>query len=134
MRIICLDVGDKRVGVAVSDGLGLTAQGITALERARVFEELKKVIDEYEAVSIVVGMPRMLNGTVGIQGEKVLKFVEELKAEISLPVSLWDERLSTAAAERVLIEADMSRKKRKSVRDKVAAAVILQSYLDSRDR
>lgn len=132
MRTVCLDVGDKRVGVAVSDGLGLTAQGIRTLHRNTVLDDLKKIVDEYEAGQIVVGLPRMLDGSVGIQGEKVLKFVEELKAVIHLPVTLWDERLSTVTAERVLIQANMSRKKRKGVRDMVSATVILQNYLDSK--
>jgi len=131
MRVMGLDVGDKYVGVAISDALGLTAQGITTMNRSNCIEVVKKIIEEYEVESIVVGIPKMLNGTVGIQGEKVLKFVDELKASIPLPVSLWDERLSTISAERVLLEANLTRKKRKRLRDKVSATIILQSYLDS---
>ena len=132
MIVMGLDVGDKRIGVAVSDGLGLTAQGIDTVSRDNYVDALKNIIEEYEVKSVVVGIPRMLNGTIGIQAEKVLEFIEDLKAAIQLPVFLWDERLSTVAAERVLLEANMSRKKRKTLRDKVAAIVILQNYLDSR--
>jgi putative Holliday junction resolvase len=133
MRIMGLDVGDKRIGVAVSDGLGLTAQGIQTIEREKCFDILKEIVREYDVQSIVVGIPKMLNGTVGVQGEKVLKFVDELKTTFSLPISLWDERLSTVTAEKVLLEANVSRKKRKGVRDKISASVILQNYLDSRE-
>lgn len=131
MRVMGLDVGDKHIGVAVSDGLGLTAQGIKTVNRDGYIEALKIIVEEYEVESIVVGIPKMLNGSIGIQGEKVLKFADELKESIPLPVSLWDERLSTVTAERVLLEADLSRKKRKRLRDKVSAVVILQNYLDS---
>ncbi len=109
----------------------MIAQGIKTVNRDGCMETLKIIIEEYEVKSIVVGIPKMLNGTVGIQGEKVLKFADELKADIPLPVSLWDERLSTVSAERVLLEANLSRKKRKGLRDKVSAIVILQNYLDS---
>jgi putative Holliday junction resolvase len=135
MRVIGLDVGDKNMGVAISDAMGLTAQGIKTVSRKDCIEALKKIIEEYEVGSIVVGIPKMLDGTMGIQGEKVMKFIkEELKVAIPLPVILWDERLSTVSAERVLLEADLSRKKRKRLRDRVSAAVILQNYLDSRRR
>jgi putative Holliday junction resolvase len=131
MRIMGLDVGDKYIGVAVSDALGITAQGIKTINRGNCVDALKRIIKEYEVGSIVVGVPKMLDGTVGIQGKKVLKFVEELKTAISLPIILWDERLSTVTAEKVLIEANLRRKKRKGLRDKVSATVILQNYLDS---
>lgn len=132
MRIMGLDVGDKRIGIAVSDLLGLTAQGLNTVQRANCFETLLDLTRKYEVGSIVVGIPKMLNGSLGVQGKKVLQFVEELKKTLPLPVSLWDERLSTVSAERVLLEANMSRKKRKGVRDKVSAVVILQNYLDSK--
>lgn len=131
MRKIGLDVGDKRIGVAISDELGLTAQGINTINRKGSIEALKKIMEEYEVDSIIVGIPKMLNGTIGVQGEKVMEYANELKAAILLPVILWDERLSTLAAERVLLEANLGRKKRKSLRDKVSAIVILQNYLDS---
>lgn len=133
MRVMGLDVGDKYIGLAVSDAIGLTAHGLTTVERdSRCIGKLIEIIEEYEVTSIVVGIPKMLNGSIGVQGEKVLKFIEELKGAIDLPIFQWDERLSTVAAERVLLEADLSRKKRKGLRDKVAAIIILQSYLDSR--
>jgi putative Holliday junction resolvase len=132
MRILGLDIGDKRIGVAVSDGLGLTAQGLTTVQRENCIETLRNLIKEYEVESIIVGIPKMLNGSIGIQGEKVLQYVDELRKALSVPISLWDERLSTVSAEKVLVEANMSRKKRKGVRDKVSAVLILQNYLDSK--
>jgi putative Holliday junction resolvase len=132
MRILGLDIGDKRIGIAVSDGLGLTAQGLTTVQRENCIEALRDLIREYEVESIIVGIPKMLNGSIGIQGEKVLRFVDELRKTLSVPISLWDERLSTVSAEKVLVEANMSRKKRKGVRDKVSAVLILQNYLDSK--
>ena len=136
MRIICLDVGDKRIGVAVSDALGMAAHGLKTINRDGCMPALKAVIEEYqeEIGSILVGLPKMLSGAVGIQGEKVLAFVEELKSSLQLPVIMWDERLSTVSAEKALLEAGLSRDKRKGLRDKVAAVIILQSYLDSVNR
>lgn len=134
MRVMGLDVGDKYIGVAISDELGLTAHGLKTIKREGCIEVLKENIKEYEVGSIIVGVPRMLNGSLGIQGEKVLKFVEDLKASLGLPTFLWDERLSTLAAERTLLEADTSRKKRRTLRDKVSAVIILQGYLDSINR
>ncbi|MBI4843313.1 MAG: Holliday junction resolvase RuvX [Nitrospirae bacterium] len=136
MRVLCLDVGDKRIGVAVSDALGMIANGLKTIESADPVAEIVRIIDAYhdEIGTVIVGMPKMMDGTIGVQGEKVLKFTEELKGRISLPVILWDERLSTVTAEKALIETNISRKKRKGIRDKIAAAVILQNYLDSRER
>ncbi|MBW4828855.1 MAG: Holliday junction resolvase RuvX [Clostridiaceae bacterium] len=132
-RILGLDVGDKTIGVAVSDLLGLTAQGITTIQRDGTendFKALKNIIDEYEIKKIVIGFPKNMNNTVGPQGEKVLKFVEKIKKRFGLEIILEDERLTTVAAERLLINGDVSRKKRKKVIDKVAATYILQTYLD----
>lgn len=136
MRVLCLDVGDKRIGVAVSDALGMAAHGLKTIDRTGCMPALKAVIEEYqeEIGSILVGLPKMMSGSVGIQGEKVLAFVEELKSSLQLPVIMWDERLSTVSAERTLIEAGLSREKRKGLKDKVAAVIILQSYLDSLNR
>ncbi|MDO8281759.1 MAG: Holliday junction resolvase RuvX [Thermodesulfovibrionia bacterium] len=136
MRVLCLDLGDVRTGVAVSDAIGMTANGVKTIENKDPIPEIKKIIDDYleEIGSVVVGLPRMMNGTIGAQGEKVMEFAERLKNEISLPVVLWDERLSTTTAEKALIESNVSRKKRKGLRDKVAATVILQNYLDSKGR
>ncbi len=134
MRYLALDVGDKRIGVAVSDAIGMIANGLKTIENSTSIVELKKIIADYqdEIDTIVVGMPKMMNGTIGVQGEKVLEYVEKLKEEILLPVVMWDERLSTVAADRALLETGIKGKRRKGLRDQVAATVILQNYLDSR--
>ncbi|MEW5723738.1 MAG: Holliday junction resolvase RuvX, partial [Thermodesulfobacteriota bacterium] len=114
-------------------GLGLTAQGLTVLDRkpnARFYESLEKLVKEYDVGRIVLGLPRRMDGSLGPEAQRVLALASQLRSILGLEVITWDERLSTAAAERVLIEADLSRKKRKEVRDKVAAVIILQNYLD----
>lgn len=133
MRILGLDVGDRTIGIAISDPLGMTAQGITTIRRKKLeydIQELSKIIKEYGVETIVCGLPKNMNGTIGPQGEKVLEFVEILKEKFKLPIELWDERLTTMAAHRIMLEADMSREKRKKNVDKVAATFILQGYLD----
>ena len=133
MRIMSLDVGSRTIGIACSDALLMTAQGIETIRRTSLekdFNRLQELIAEYEVHELVVGMPKNMNGTKGERAEKTEEFVEKLKEVIDLPVSYWDERLSTVMAERQLIAADVSRKKRKSVIDKMAAVVILQGYLD----
>ena len=137
MRILALDVGDKRIGVAISDELEIAAHSLTTLHRidhSSVFATIKEIIEEYNVEEIVVGMPFMMNGTMGIQGEKVSRFVDELKNEVTVPVRFMDERLSTRFVEKVLIDADVSRKKRGKVIDKLAAVVILQDYLSIRGK
>ncbi|MBO0994028.1 Holliday junction resolvase RuvX [Bacillus sp. SD088] len=136
MRIMGLDVGSKTVGVAISDEMGWTAQGVETIpideEKNNFgFNRVKQVIDEYNVEKIVVGFPKNMNNTVGPRGEASKSYAEKLETQFQLPVLLWDERLSTMAAERVLLEADVSRKKRKKVIDKMAASMILQGYLDS---
>ena len=133
MRILGLDVGSKTIGVAISDPLGWTAQGITTIRRTKKeqdIEEIKKIISEKQVNKIVSGLPKNMNGTVGPQGEKVQKFCELLKQETNLPIEFWDERLSTVAAERSLIEGNVRRENRKKVIDMLAAVIILQGYLD----
>lgn len=133
MRIMSLDVGSRTIGIACSDALLMTAQGIETIRRTSLekdFNRLQELIAEYEVHELVVGMPKNMNGTKGERAEKTEEFVEKMKEVIHLPVSYWDERLSTVMAERQLIAADVSRKKRKSVIDKMAAVVILQGYLD----
>ena len=128
-----LDVGSRTFGIACSDALLMTAQGIETIRRTSLekdFNRLQELIAEYEVHELVVGMPKNMNGTKGERAEKTEEFVEKMKEVIDLPVSYWDERLSTVMAERQLIAADVSRKKRKSVIDKMAAVVILQGYLD----
>ena len=128
-----LDVGSRTIGIACSDALLMTAQGIETIRRTSLekdFNRLQELIAEYEVHELVVGMPKNMNGTKGERAEKTEEFVEKMKEVIDLPVSYWDERLSTVMAERQLIAADVSRKKRKSVIDKMGAVVILQGYLD----
>jgi putative holliday junction resolvase len=138
MRVMGLDVGSKTVGVAISDELGWTAQGLETLkinedENSFGFEQLGKIINEYQVEKVVVGLPKNMNGTIGPRGEASQKFAKELEERFGISAILWDERLTTMAAERVLIEADVSRKKRKKVIDKMAAVMILQGYLDSKN-
>jgi len=131
-RLMGLDVGDRTIGVAVSDLLMITAQGVTTIKRTNIkndINELKKIIDEYKVTKIVAGLPKMLDGTVGIQGEKVLSFLEKLKKHVDLPIELEDERFTTSISERMLIDADVKRKKRKEVIDKLAAVHILSGYM-----
>lgn len=133
MRIMSLDVGSRTIGIACSDALLMTAQGIETIRRTSLekdFNRLQELIAEYEVHELVVGMLKNMNGTKGERAEKTEEFVEKMKEVIDLPVTYWDERLSTVMAERQLIAADVSRKKRKSVIDKMAAVVILQGYLD----
>jgi len=133
MRYIGLDVGDRTIGVAVSDPLGYTAQGITTVRRKSLekdFENLKEIFKNYEISEIVVGLPKNMNGTIGPQAEKAMEFGRVLEEEFGHKVIFWDERLTTMAAHRAMLEADMSRKKRKGLVDKIAATYILQGYLD----
>ena len=134
MRYMGLDVGDKTIGVAMSDEIGVTANPVTVISRTgslkREIGEIRRLVQENGIGRIVVGMPFMLDGSVGIQAEKVQAFVEHLRRRITVPVVTWDERLTTAEVERILIASDQSREKRKKVIDKMAAAVILRSYMD----
>ena len=133
MRILGLDVGDRRIGVAVSDELALFAQGLLVLERRSLAADvaaLQEVMSDYDVSRIVVGMPRNMNGSYGPQADKTAAFMERLERSCNLPCIAWDERLTTQQAERVLIAANQRRRKRKTVRDKLAAQLILQSYLD----
>ncbi|MBM7556057.1 Holliday junction resolvase RuvX [Halanaerobacter jeridensis] len=136
MRIMGLDIGDKKTGVALSDPLELTAQGKTVLEFDSTKEQLEYIeglVEQYNVDEIVIGLPKNMNGSLGPRAKKVLGIIEQLKEKVEVPVKKWDERLSTSAAEKTLIEADMSRAKRKDVIDKMAAVVILQNYLDSKN-
>ena len=135
-RIMGLDYGSKTIGVSISDLLGLTAQGIETIninEQIKDFKikRIKELINEYNVGKIVVGLPKNMDNSVGFRGEATLYFVEVLKKKIkSVEVILQDERLTTMGAERVLLEANVSRKKRKDGIDKMAAVLILQTYLD----
>jgi putative holliday junction resolvase len=133
MRIMGLDVGTHTIGVAISDELGITAQGLKTLKRRSVEDDLKEIatmIGQFEIEKIVVGLPKNMDGTLGKQAEFVLKWIKVLMDRIQVPVVTWDERLSTVGASKVLLEADLSRRKRKEVIDKLAAVLILQGYLD----
>ncbi|MGB9813058.1 MAG: Holliday junction resolvase RuvX [Thermovenabulum sp.] len=133
MRILGLDIGEKRIGIALSDELGITARGLMVLQRKGISEDAKKIIEickENKAGKIVIGLPINMNGTYGQGVENVKKFGKKLKSLHPIEIVYWDERLTTLAAEKVLIDADVSRKKRKGVIDKLAAVLILQSFLD----
>ena len=135
MRTMGLDLGSKTLGVAVSDAMGWTAQGIETIkinEATKDFgmKRLGEIIKEYEVSKIVLGFPKNMNGTIGPRGEASQDFAKYLEKKFNVPVFLWDERLTTMAAERVLLEADVSRSKRKKVIDKMAAVMILQGFLD----
>ena len=140
MRILGLDFGQKTIGVAVCDPFGWTAQGLEIIRREdeenlkKSIERIKAICKEYEVESIVLEYPKNMNNTLGERVEKTEAFKKRLEKEIKLPVELWDERLSTVAAERGLLEADLSRAKRKQVIDKMAAVFILQGYLDSKSK
>ena len=140
MKKIALDVGDKTIGVAVSDALNITAQGITTIERVGIRKDAGKVMDyirEYDCDTVVIGLPKKLDGTDSPQTEKVYEFKTILENKMrssgmgNIKIVYYDERLTTVMAEKVLIEADIRRNKRKQVIDKQAAVIILQSYLDS---
>jgi putative Holliday junction resolvase len=133
-RIMGLDVGEKTIGIALSDELGLTAQPYQTLKRCgeeRDLQAIRRILEEREVASVVVGLPKNMDGSVGRQARRVLAFAEKISSVLCVPVEPWDERLSTVAAERVLIQADVSRAGRRKHVDKLAASVILQGYLDS---
>lgn len=136
-KILGLDVGSKTVGIAISDLMGWTAQGLDTL---RINEEqddlgidqLVKIIKDNQVGTVVIGLPKNMNNSIGFRGESSIKYKEKLQESVpSIDIVMWDERLSTMAAERSLLEADVSRQKRKKVIDKMAAVFILQGYLDS---
>ncbi|RKQ37870.1 Holliday junction resolvase RuvX [Oceanobacillus halophilus] len=137
MKLIGFDVGSKTIGVAISDALGWTAQGLTTIywdEEAinSADKEISEIIKEHDIGKAIVGLPKNMNGTIGERGEASQKFADHIEETFQIPTVLWDERLTTMAAERVLLEADMSRKKRKKVIDKMAAVMILQGFLDQK--
>lgn len=137
IRIMGLDFGSKTVGVAISDPLGLTAQGIEIIRREsenklrRTLARIEELIREYEVTSLVLGFPKNMNNTIGERAEKTLAFKEMLERRTGLAVTMWDERLTTVAANRTLIEGGVRRENRKEYVDMIAAVYILQGYLDS---
>lgn len=137
MRIMGLDYGSKTVGVAISDPLGITAQGIETIERKeenklrQTLARIEALVKEYEVEKIVLGFPKHMNNTIGDRAEKSLELKAKLERRIGIPVIMWDERLTTVEAERTLIESNVRRENRKKYIDKIAAVFILQGYLDS---
>lgn len=138
MRIMGLDVGERTIGIAVSDPLGWTAQGIDTIRRKGNIDDdmngLKKIIAEYEVELIVVGLPKNMNNTLGPSAVRSQEMADIIFKETGLPIEMWDERLSTMAAEKTLLEGNVSRAKRKTLIDKMAAVIILQNYLDFKSR
>lgn len=136
MKILGLDLGTKTLGIAISDALGLTAQGIETFtfpenQFKHALNRVKDLVEQHKVERIVLGYPKNMNGTVGERGKASETFAQMLENTLKIKVVLWDERLSTLEAEKVLINADLSRQKRKKIIDKMAAVVILQSYLNS---
>ena len=134
-RVLGLDVGARRIGVAISDPLGITAQGLDTLQRRNKrhdFEHLRSVIRKYEVKVIVVGLPLRMSGEEGIQADKMQDFAEELRKRFGLPVHLWDERLTSAEANRLLRETELSIEKRGKAVDRMAAILILQGWMENR--
>jgi putative Holliday junction resolvase len=134
MRVLALDHGTKRVGLAISDELGMIAQPLTFLPAepiAKLLEELKKVVSEKTVELVLVGIPRNMDGSYGPAAEKARKFVEQLKEALSVPIRTWDERLTSVQANKAMIQGGLRREERKLKADQTAAAILLQSYLDS---
>jgi len=134
-RILALDVGTRRIGLAVSDPLGISAQGLETLQRKNQridLERLERIIRQYDVRELVVGLPLRMSGAEGVQSEKMSAFADELRRRFGLPVHLWDERLTSAEANRVLREAELSIQKRAQAVDRMAAVLILQNFLESR--
>lgn len=133
MRLLGLDVGDKRIGVALSDESRTLASGLSTLQRVGPRKDLKAIaalVREHAVSDVVVGLPRQLDGEVGPQAQKVLQFMEELRPVAKVPVVPWDERFTSVVATRALVEGGVSRRDRRQVVDKVSATLILQNYLD----
>lgn len=135
LRILALDVGNKRIGVALSDELNILAQPLYTIHRKgleRDIQEIVNIIKEKNVGTVIVGLPKNMDGTVGFQGEKTQKFAEILTQNIEIPLIMWDERLTTVSARRIMIENDVKQKDKKNLVDTVAAVVILENYLNSR--
>ncbi|HQD40819.1 MAG TPA: Holliday junction resolvase RuvX [Bacillota bacterium] len=136
MRYLGVDLGERRVGLAISDPLGLTARGLETLDCQghnweEIWHKIKELVEEWEVGQVVVGLPKNMNGTLGPQGKNAQEFAAGLEKVLppTVGVVMWDERLTTVAAERGLVEADLSRKRRKNIIDQVAAALILEGYM-----
>ncbi len=135
MRILALDVGEKNIGLAISDELGLIAQGLPTLRHQTKDEDISaiaNILKVHHITEVVVGIPINLDGSLGKKAQEVAVFLEDLKKKITLPIKVWDERFTSVQAEKVLLEAGLSRKKRKRKIDQLAARLILQNYLDAK--
>ncbi|MBS3970618.1 MAG: Holliday junction resolvase RuvX [Clostridia bacterium] len=136
-RTAGLDVGERTIGIAVSDLLGITAQGLDTIRRSQMEMDLQHIINilkDYDVNLVVIGLPKNMNNTLGPSADKARMFGNELSKRTGIEVKYWDERLTTVSAQRTLLEGDVSRKKRKQVVDKIAAVMILQNYMDSANR
>ena len=136
-RILALDVGSRRIGAAVTDPLGITAQGLETIQRRNKradIQELERLVREYNVAEIVVGYPLRMSGSTGTQSEKMEVFAADLQKRFAIPVHLWDERLTSAEANRLLRETEMSIRRRAEVVDRMAAVLILQNFLENRAR
>jgi putative Holliday junction resolvase len=135
LRILGIDYGDSRIGVAVSDPFGWTAQGIESISAKNgmesVFARIGEIINQYQPEKIIVGFPFNMNGTIGPRGEKTNEFIKEIEGKFKIPVQKWDERLTTVAAQKLMIETNTKKTKKRSLIDTIAATYILQGYLDS---
>ena len=137
MRILCFDVGEKRIGVAVSDELSFTAQGVCVITRSNLTKDLKQInelVAQYQAGKIVLGFPKNMNGTVGKKAQEILNFKKKLEKHLDIGIELWDERLTTLEAQKTLLEADVRRSGRKKVIDMLAATLILNNYMQYHNR
>ena len=135
MRLLGLDVGDKRIGVSVSDELGITAQGRENIYREsddQAIKEICNLVNHLHIEEVIVGMPKNMNGTLGSQAEKVMKFSKALGSSVCIPIKYWDERLTTVIAQRSLIALNVKGRKKKNKVDRIASQLILQGYLDSK--
>jgi len=135
LRCMGLDYGDKTIGIAISDALGWTAQPKAVIRRKNLTDDfaiLKEYIDKYDVQEVVVGLPINMDGSEGIRVRRTEEFVNFLRKRLDIPVKVWDERLTTRQAENILLEADLSRSRRKEVIDQIAASIILQNYLDAK--
>ncbi len=135
MRILALDVGTKRIGIAISDELLITAQGLESIERASLDRDLERINDlikGYSVIEVVAGLPINMNGSHSAKTKEVVEFLDSLMRVIKVPLKTWDERLTSVQAEKAMLEADLTRRRRRALSDRVAAQLILQSYLDYR--
>jgi len=135
MKILCLDIGTKRIGVAISDPMGITAQALSTIRREDdegVASSIKRLLQEEAVKEVIIGLPLNMDGSRGPQADKAVSFADFLSRKIGIPIKMWDERMSTLQVERIMIKAGTSRQKRKRKIDQLAAQVILQSYLNSR--